>query len=125
MRMLDELRRDGESLFDRASSNFAANATEHLVMIRRAVDSGDAAALVATAHRLNCSATNLGLPVLGAAAGALGAIGDSGTLGPRTVVDDLVAAMEQELEHALAALTELRAQGLGPGPEDGPGDLPR
>jgi HPt (histidine-containing phosphotransfer) domain-containing protein len=115
MRMLDELRKDGESLFDRASANFAANAAEHLEKIRAAAGAGDAADLTATAHRLKGSATNLGLPALGEAAGALEALGDRGDL-DGAEAGRLLAEVERELDHALAALDTLRVRGLGAGP---------
>ena len=99
MRMLDEMRRDGSSLFDRASSRFVEQAAGSLDAIRAAVAAGDPAGLVASAHRLKGSATNLGLPALGQAAGALEGLGDAGLT-----------------EDAAAQVADLEAPSPGPSP---------
>ncbi len=109
MRMLDEMRRDGSSLFERASANFVQQAPAGLAGVRAAVASGDAVALVASAHRLKGSATNLGLPALGEAAGALEELGDTGTTDD---ADARLTVLVSALDHALTALEELRARGL-------------
>ena len=92
MRMLDSMRRDGTSLFERASANFTANAPDQLGEIRAAVDAADATALVATAHKLKGSAANLGLPLVGEAAFALENLGDTGTTDG---ADELLATLER------------------------------
>ncbi len=109
MRMLDSMRRDGTSLFERASANFAANAPGQLGDIRTAVAAADATALVATAHKLKGSALNLGLPLVGEAAFALENLGDTGTTDGAA---DLLSRLESELDRALAALAELAEGGL-------------
>jgi HPt (histidine-containing phosphotransfer) domain-containing protein len=109
MRMLDSMRRDGTSLFDRASANFATNAPDQLGDIRNAVVAADATALVATAHKLKGSALNLGLPLVGEAALALENLGDTGTTDGAA---DLLSRLETELERALAALAKLADGGL-------------
>ena len=109
MRMLDSMRRDGTSLFDRASANFTAHAPEQLGEIRAAVEAADPTALVATAHKLKGSAANLGLPLIGEAALALENLGDTGATDG---ADDLLATLQAELDRGLAALGELRDGGL-------------
>ena len=109
MRMLDEMRRDGSSLFDRASANFVQHAPGSLADIRTAVAAGDPAGLVASAHRLKGSAANLGLPAVGEAAGALEELGDAGLTSDAT---DRVATLEIALDQALAALEDVRSGGL-------------
>ena len=109
MRMLDEMRRDGSSLFDRASENFVEQAPGSLADIRAAVAAGDPAALASLAHRLRGSATNLGLPALGEAAGVLEEIGDAGSV---DAADAAVAELRDALTDALAALEGLRSGGL-------------
>jgi two-component system sensor histidine kinase/response regulator len=109
MRMLDSMRRDGTSLFDRASANFTAHAPEQVGDIRAAVEAADATALVATSHKLKGSALNLGLPLVGEAALALENLGDTGTTDGAA---DLLSRLESELDRALAALSELAEGGL-------------
>jgi CheY-like chemotaxis protein len=109
MRMLDSMRRDGTSLFDRASANFTANAPEQLGSIRAAVAAASAEDLVATAHKLKGSALNLGLPLVGEAAFALESLGDSGTTDG---ADGLLTTLEAELDRALAAIARLQQEGL-------------
>jgi HPt (histidine-containing phosphotransfer) domain-containing protein len=109
MRMLDAMRRDGTSLFERASANFTAHAPGQLAEIRAAVDAADATALVATAHKLKGSAANLGLPLVAEAAFALENLGDTGTTDG---ADELLARLADELDRGLAALAELAERGL-------------
>ena len=109
MRMLDEMRRDGSSLFERASVNFAENAADAVAALRAAVAAGDAAALEAGAHRLKGSATNLGLPAVGEEAAALEALGRAGSTDG---ADGLLPGLELALDRALAALADLRVRGL-------------
>ncbi len=109
MAMLDEMKRDGVSLFERASANFVAHAEEHLREIRSAVEADDAPALIAGAHKLKGSATNLGLPALGEAAEALELAGHDDALDD---CDVLLAVLEAQMEQALQALDRIRAAGL-------------
>jgi PAS domain S-box-containing protein len=109
MRMLDGLRREGSSLFERASANFLAQAADQVADVRTAALAADSVALTNAAHRLKGSASNLGLPALGEAANALEELGLGGRDGD---VDQMVAALETQLERALVALAELRTQGL-------------
>ena len=109
MRMLDSMRRDGSSLFDRASANFTANAPGQLDAIRAAVAASSAEDLVATAHKLKGSALNLGLPLVGEAALALENLGDTGTT---EGADGLLTTLAGELDRALAALARLIEDGV-------------
>jgi CheY-like chemotaxis protein/HPt (histidine-containing phosphotransfer) domain-containing protein len=109
MAMLDEMKRDGLSLFERASANFVAHAEEHLREIRSAVEADDASSLVASAHKLKGSATNLGLPALGEAAEALELAGHDDTLGD---CDVLLTVLQAQMEQALQALDRIRTAGL-------------
>ena len=108
MRMLDGLHRDGKSLFQRAAVSFEANALGNLADLRSAVADLDGDALAAHAHRLRGSATNVGLPALGQAAGELEDLGRDGRL------EDAAAALGRlatALDHALTALAEIREAG--------------
>src|SRR3712207_9397402 len=49
--MLDEMVKDGTSLFQRSSSNFIAHAEDHLAAIRTAIGDADAPGLMAAAHK--------------------------------------------------------------------------
>ncbi|MFC6286434.1 response regulator [Nocardioides sp. GCM10027113] len=109
MRMLDGLRRQGSSLFERASDNFLSQAGEAMAEVREAARSADPIALSNAAHRLKGSATNLGLPALGLAANALEEVGLGGRDGD---VPALLAALEHELARALTELASLRRTGL-------------
>ena len=106
MRMLDSMRRDGTSLFERASANFTAHAPGQLEEIRAAVAAEDASALVATSHKLKGSAANLGLPLVGDAAFALENLGDT------EGADELLTRLADELDRGLSALAELAERGL-------------
>jgi two-component system sensor histidine kinase/response regulator len=102
---LEELIKDGVSLFRRSSDNFLANVDEHLTAISRAVADGDAEALVSSAHRLKGSSANIGLPRIAAVAALLEGIGDTGTTaGAKQLLDDL----DVVLAEGLAALREHR-----------------
>jgi hypothetical protein len=109
MRMLDALRRDGSSLFERASANFLSQAADHVADIRTAALAADSVALTDAAHRLKGSASNLGLPALVEAANALEELGLGGRDGDAA---EMVATLETQLERALVALIELRSKGL-------------
>ena len=109
MKMLDSMRRDGTSLFERASANFTAHAPGQLEEIRTAVAASDAQALVMTSHKLKGSAANLGLPLVGEAAFALENLGDTGTT---EGADQLLTRLAEELDRGLAALAELAERGL-------------
>ena len=108
MRMLDEMRREDGSLFERASGNFATNAPDWLDQVRAALAADDAENLVASAHRLKGSATNLGLPRVGKVAAELEILGDTGST---EGADVLFARLDAELDLALSALADVRATG--------------
>ena len=109
MRMLDDLRRDGVSLFDKASRNFVDNAPGMAADVHAAAGARDAEALSAAAHRLKGSATNLGLPAVGEVAHLLEECGRSGDLTDTTT---LLAALDTALARALSGLAQVHRQGL-------------
>ena len=104
--MLHEMVKDGVSLFQRSSDNFIAHAQEHLSAIGSAVRDGDAARVMATAHKLKGSALNLGLPRVGAAALLLEDCGREGRLGG---TEEAYDALVNEMKQAVTALGHERA----------------
>jgi two-component system, sensor histidine kinase and response regulator len=101
--MLTELTKDGVSFFDRTAASFLARADDLVATIRTAVLAHDPAGLRAGAHQLKGSALNLGLPMVGAAAARLEALGDSGsTAGAEDLLDELV----DEVDRAVAVLQQ-------------------
>jgi CheY-like chemotaxis protein len=108
MRMLDLLRRDGESLLYRSAANFTAHAPVHLSDLQAAVAGDDPVALVQSAHRVSGSATNLGLVALGEAAAAIEQLGDTGST---EGADRLLDTLARELDRALAILTRVLTDG--------------
>jgi two-component system sensor histidine kinase/response regulator len=107
VQMLEELKKDGVSFFERTATSFLSRVDGQVRAIRDAVDSGDAAALQGSAHQLKGSALNLGLPLVAAAAARLEALGDAAsTTGTAPLLDELSA----EVERAIAALREATAR---------------
>ncbi|MFC5178156.1 response regulator [Nocardioides taihuensis] len=102
---LEELVKDGVSLFDRSSGNFMAGADGHVAAIRDAIAAGDPDALVTASHRLKGSAANIGLPRVANAADRLELLGDGGTT---RGADELLARLEAALFDGLRALKEHR-----------------
>ncbi|MGY2701503.1 response regulator [Nocardioides sp. HB32] len=99
--MLDELRKDGVSFFERTAASFMGRVGSQLVAIREAVDRDSPTSLLTSAHQLKGSALNLGLPRVAAAAQKLESLGIAGTTeGSRQLLRDLTA----EVEIAVAAL---------------------
>ena len=99
--MLDELRKDGVSFFERTAASFMGRVGNQLVSIRDAVDRDSASSLLTSAHQLKGSALNLGLPRVAAAAQKLESLGIAGTTeGSGPLLRDLTA----EVEIAVAAL---------------------
>ena len=109
MRMLDDLRRDGVSLFDKASRNFVANAADMAAELHAAAGADDAESLAAAAHRLKGSATNLGLPAVGEVAHLLEECGRRADL---TDVSALLTELDAALARALSGLAQVHRQGL-------------
>jgi PAS domain S-box-containing protein len=107
IRMLDELRKDGVSFFERTATSFTARVPDQVLAIRTAAAADDAAALVASAHQLKGSALNLGLPRVGATAARLETLGDTGTTAGSA---GLVDALALEVERAVSALAEATAR---------------
>ncbi|MBB6628426.1 response regulator [Nocardioides sp. KIGAM211] len=107
MKMLDELKKDGVSFFERTAASFMARVGDQVVAIRDAADAGDAHGLMTSAHQLKGSALNLGLPLVGATAARLEAHGDAGRTDD---TDDLLAELVGEVERAVAALQTATAR---------------
>ena len=105
-RMLSELRKDGISFFDRTAVSFMGRVGEQVVAIREAIGARDADQLQQRAHQLKGSALNLGLPLVGATAAKLEALGDEGTTSGAA---DLLAQLRDDVEQAVEALREATA----------------
>jgi HPt (histidine-containing phosphotransfer) domain-containing protein len=105
-RMLEELSKDGVTFFDRTAASFRARVGDQVAAIREAVAAHDADRLQFSAHQLKGSALNLGLPLVGATAGRLEALGDAGrTSGAEDLLDQLV----DDVDRAVTALQEATA----------------
>jgi len=106
VQVLHELVKDGISFFERTAASFMSRVGDQVLAIRDAVAAGDAVRLQASAHQLKGSALNLGLPLVGATAARLEALGDAGrTTGAEGLLDEL----GREVERAVAALQEATA----------------
>jgi two-component system, sensor histidine kinase and response regulator len=105
-RMLEELSKDGVTFFDRTAASFRARVGDQVAAIREAVAAHDAQRLQFCAHQLKGSALNLGLPLVGATAARLEALGDAGrTSGADGLLDQLV----DDVDLAVTALQEATA----------------
>ncbi|HEU5036376.1 MAG TPA: response regulator [Nocardioides sp.] len=105
--MLDELRKDGVSFFERTAASFMGRVGSQLVAVREAVERRNAMSLLTSAHQLKGSALNLGLPRVAAAAQRLESLGIAGTTeGSEPLLRDLAA----EVEVAVAALQRATTQ---------------
>ncbi|MGZ4466515.1 MAG: response regulator [Nocardioides sp.] len=100
-RMLEELKKDGVSFFDRTATSFMSRVGDQVVAVRDAAAAGDAFRLMTSAHQLKGSALNLGLPLVGATAARLEAIGDDGRTDG---AEDLLRELVIEVDRAVAAL---------------------
>jgi two-component system sensor histidine kinase/response regulator len=99
--MLDELRKDGVSFFERTAASFMGRVGNQLMAIRDAVDRDNAMSLLTSAHQLKGSALNLGLPRVARAAARLETLGiDGQTNGAGPILTELT----HEVEVAVAAL---------------------
>ncbi len=101
VRMLDELRKDGVSFFQRTAASFLTRVGDQVRAIEAAVEAQDAAALTGSAHALKGSALNLGLPRIGAAAQRLETLGDTGRTDGAA---PLLLALTHEVARGSAAL---------------------
>jgi two-component system sensor histidine kinase/response regulator len=100
-RMLEELSKDGITFFDRTAASFQTRVGDQVADIRAAIAANDAYRLQFTAHQLKGSAFNLGLPLVGATAARLEALGEAGrTAGAEDLLDRLV----DDVAQAVAAL---------------------
>ena len=106
--MLDDLRKDGVSFFERTAASFMGRVGDQLVAIREAVERDSAMSLLTSAHQLKGSALNLGLPRVAEAARRLEELGIAGTTeGAGPMLVDLNA----EVELAVAALQRATTRG--------------
>ncbi|CAI9412632.1 response regulator [Nocardioides sp. T2.26MG-1] len=99
--MLDGLRKDGISFFERTAASFMGRVGDQLVAIRDAVARDDAMGLLTSAHQLKGSALNLGLPRVATAAQRLETLGIEGRT---TGAGPLLAELTADVEVAVAAL---------------------
>jgi len=105
-RMLEELSKDGVTLFDRTAASFRARVGDQVAAIREAIAAEDAYRLQFSAHQLKGSAFNLGLPLVGATAARLESLGDAGrTAGAHELLDRLVGHVERAVEALQEATT--------------------
>lgn len=106
VRMLDELRKDGVSFFERTAASFIGRIDSQIAAIQDAIDARDANRTFTSSHLVKGSALNLGLPMVAAAAQAL----ESHAEGGRTDgTEPLMADLAREVGRAVAALKEATA----------------
>ncbi|GEP40139.1 hypothetical protein NPS01_38020 [Nocardioides psychrotolerans] len=92
--MLTELVKDGVTFFERTRLSFLSRIDLTLAEIRTAVADSDAERAMASAHQLKGSALNLGLTQVGAAAAAIEAYAETGSVeGIGSLVDGLAQAV--------------------------------
>jgi CheY-like chemotaxis protein/HPt (histidine-containing phosphotransfer) domain-containing protein len=106
VKMLDELRKDGVSFFERTAASFLSRVDEQVQGIHDAVVARDPERLTAAAHLLKGSALNLGLPLVGEAAARLEELGDEGRTDGTA---EPLARLAHEVGRGVAALHEARA----------------
>jgi CheY-like chemotaxis protein len=99
--MLDGLRKDGISFFERTAASFMGRVGDQLMAIRAAIARGDAMGLLTSAHQLKGSGLNLGLPRVAQAAQELETLGIEGRTDG---ADPLLTHLTAEVEIAVAAL---------------------
>ena len=99
--MLDGLRKDGISFFERTAASFMGRVGDQLMAIRGAIARGDAMGLLTSAHQLKGSGLNLGLPRVAQAAQELETLGIEGRTDG---ADPLLTHLTAEVEIAVAAL---------------------
>ena len=105
-RTLEELSKDGVTFFDRTAASFRARVGDQVAAIREAIATDDAYRLQFSAHQLKGSAFNLGLPLVGATAARLEALGDADrTAGAEELLDQLVDDVERAVEALNVATT--------------------
>ncbi len=105
--MLDGLRKDGVSFFERTAASFMGRVGDQLMAIRAAIARGDAMGLLTSAHQLKGSGLNLGLPRVAEAAQALETLGIEGRTDG---ADPLLTHLTAEVEIAVAALQRATTQ---------------
>ena len=108
LEMLREMDTAEASYLGRAIGNFDANAAEHLAAVRAAVSGGDPAALVASAHKLAGSASNIGVVEVAEVARALEGLGRQGVW---EGTDELIVTLQDAMDRGRAALLAFRDAG--------------
>lgn len=107
--MLDALKKDGVSFFERTAASFMSRSGGQVLAIRDAARAGDAMGLMTSAHQLKGSALNLGLPLVGATAARLEALGDAGrTDGAEALLEELVADVDRAVQALQKTIGEKR-----------------
>ncbi len=106
LEMLRDLDPDNTAYLDRAIGNFDANSEAALATIRAAIETGDADALRAAAHKLAGSALNLGIAQAGEDARALELLAGTETTEGAAA---LVPALEASLARGRVALRAFQA----------------
>ena len=106
VRMLDELRKDGVSFFERTAASFIGRIDDQLAAIQDAIDARDANRAFTSAHLVKGSALNLGLPLVAAAAARVEAHAEGGTVDGTAV---MMLDLGREVSRAVAALKDATA----------------
>jgi PAS domain S-box-containing protein len=106
VRMLDELRKDGVSFFERTAASFISRIDSQVAAIQDAIDSGDANRTFTSSHLVKGSALNLGLPQVAAAAARLESHAEGGRIDG---TEPMMADLTREVARAVAALRDATA----------------
>ncbi|WP_182524801.1 response regulator [Nocardioides dongkuii] len=106
VRMLDELRKDGVSFFERTAASFTGRIGEQLGAIQDAIDARDATRAFSSAHLVKGSALNLGLPLVAAAAARVEAHAEGGST---RGTEPMMADLRREVARAVVALRDATA----------------
>ena len=103
VRMLDELRKDGVSFFERTAASFMSRIDEQVRAIQDAIDARDANRAFTSAHLVKGSALNLGLPLVAAAAASLETYAEGGRTDG---TEPMMADLHREVGRAVEALRD-------------------
>lgn len=106
VRMLDELRKDGVSFFERTAASFISRIDGQLDAIQDAIDAGDANRTFTSAHLVKGSALNLGLPQVARTAAAVESHAEGGRVDG---TEPLMADLALEVGRAVRALKDATA----------------
>ncbi|WP_170867155.1 hybrid sensor histidine kinase/response regulator [Nocardioides lianchengensis] len=103
VRMLDELRKDGISFFERTAASFIGRIDSQVAAIQDAIDARDANRTFTSAHLVKGSALNLGLPLVAAAAARVESHAEGGRVDG---TEPMMADLGREVGRAVAALKD-------------------